>query len=145
MNEEEIKNKIKQFIGNNNLCVLSTVDEKNNSPESALVGYVEDDLKITFGTSVKSRKYQNLKENTKVAIVIGWSSTTGTIQYEGFARELKVEEYEEYSNKQYEKNPLNEKQIIKDDHRYFIVTPTWIRFIDTAGSQTGTYEITLDN
>jgi hypothetical protein len=59
---EEIKKKILDFLGENKLTVISTVDSQNNKPEAAVVAFAEkENLELIFGTSNTSRKYKNIQ------------------------------------------------------------------------------------
>ena len=51
--------------------VIATSD-KDNNPEAALVGFAAaDDLSLVFGTYTTTRKFRNLQNNPRVAIVFG--------------------------------------------------------------------------
>ncbi|HWZ05127.1 MAG TPA: pyridoxamine 5'-phosphate oxidase family protein [Mucilaginibacter sp.] len=60
------------FIKQHTLAVIST-STRENTPEAALIGFaVSRELEIVFDTVKTSRKYKNLLQNPKVALVIGW-------------------------------------------------------------------------
>jgi pyridoxine/pyridoxamine 5'-phosphate oxidase len=144
MNDNHVKQKMNEFFKKHSLCVVSTIHADGKGPESALVAFAElDDLKIIFGTSCNSRKYKNIQENSHVSFVVGWDGEVGTLQYEGVATEASPEEFEAFAKLQVKKNPGSQKFVARDDQRYFVVTPTWIRFIDNAGDPPETYEITF--
>ena len=121
------------FISSYSLTVLGTVNQ-NNSPESALVGFiVTPGLKIFFDTVTTSRKYQNLIANPNISFVFGWVGEK-TVQYEGIARipgdkelELLLPEYFKVFSDGKDRN----KNWI--DVTYFVVEPKWIRFSDFSG------------
>jgi len=82
-----MKDRVYQFIKQKPLGVVSTIN-KFGKPEAALVGIaVSDQLEVILDTVKSSRKYQNILQNTSVAIVIGWDNET-TVQYEGKAEIL---------------------------------------------------------
>ncbi len=57
---QEQKNKVLDFIKNQNLAVLAT--SVGDKPEAAVVDFSEtDDLEIIFTTLISYRKYENLK------------------------------------------------------------------------------------
>src|SRR3989344_737 len=96
---------ILDFIKTKKHTVISTCG-KNQKPEAALMGFGEtDDLELIFGTYKTSRKYKNLKENNKVAFVIGWDEDNITVQYEGIAEELEGSEIEKYVSLYHKKAP----------------------------------------
>ncbi len=117
-----------EFLDGYKLGVVSTVN-KQGLPNAAIVGFGQTDkLEILFGTDNTSRKYKNLTENQHVAFTIG-GETAETIQYEGIARELAKKELDIVRNNYWQKNPYAEKNN-KLTERYFIVTPTFIRYTD---------------
>src|ERR1700744_2772061 len=82
-----MKDLIYQFIKQQSLGIVATTNEANG-PEAALVGIaVSVNLEIVFDTVKTSRKYHNILQNPKIAIVIGWDNET-TVQYEGTAEIL---------------------------------------------------------
>ncbi|MES2437388.1 MAG: pyridoxamine 5'-phosphate oxidase family protein [Patescibacteria group bacterium] len=144
MNDVEIKSKISDFISKQKLTVIATVDQANNKPESACIAFAErENLELIFGTSNLSRKYQNLQKNPHVSFVIGWDPTIGTVQYEGIAQEVPLEQKDAYAQIMIAKNPRSEKFMKREDQRYFLVKPTWIRILDMSVQPDVTHEITL--
>jgi len=142
---EQIKNKILNFIKNQNLTVVSTIDSEIAKPESAVIAFAEtENLELIFGTSNKTRKYKNLQKNSNVSFVIGWDSEVGTVQYEGIAKELSKEESVPFSTIMVTKNPRSEKFVHKEDQRYFLVKPIWIRILDMTKNPDETFEISFD-
>ncbi len=120
---------ILDFIRKHKLAVLSTVSSEGN-PEAAAIGFGEtDDLELIFHTSINFRKYANLQKSGKVAFVIGWDEAM-TVQYEGTARELSVDDLEKCKEMYFEKNPAARKWTDKPDIRFFKVIPRWIRYTD---------------
>lgn len=144
MTNEVIHQKILDFLENNDLGVVSTIHVDKDSPESAVVAIGNTEvLELTFGTSARSRKYRNIQINPHVSFVIGWSSTLGSIQYEGIAHELSGEELDRYLPFHLKDNENRKKLVNDPDQRYFLVKPTWIRFLDNAGNPPDTYELTF--
>lgn len=144
MSQKDAEEKILSFLKEHTLGVISTIHTQGNSPESAVVAFVEtENLEIVFGTSNTSRKYQNILKNNHVCLVIGWSSQTGTVQYEGLARELSKQESVEYASLQTQKNPESQKFINREDQRYFMVEPKWIRFLDNRQDPPLSYEVSF--
>ncbi len=136
MNKEEIL----AFIKTKKHAVISTSGNSNH-PEAALIGFGEtNNFELIFGTYQTSRKYKNLKENNKVAFVIGWDKDYITVQYEGLASELGSPEVEKYIALYHKKIP---GAIIYKSHpqqTYWKVTPTWIRYSDLSGSEEKVFE-----
>src|SRR5271165_1605916 len=125
MNVEEVF----QFMNKERPAVLATVDE-NGRPEAALMGFaVTPDLEIVFDTVKSSRKYPNLKNNPRVAWVIG-CTTEVTVQYEGVAEELEGEDLAKYKKTYFAAfldGPARESW---PGITYFVVRPKWVRHCD---------------
>src|SRR5581483_3968140 len=135
-------NRIMDFMKENMLTVISTVDLNGKKPESAVIAFAEtENFELIFGTKNTTRKYQNLKKNQNVSFVIGWDSERGTVQYEGIVRELSQQESSQYSSILVAKNPRSEKFVHKEDQRYFLVKPTWIRVLDMTQIPDETFEL----
>ncbi len=136
--------KVFEFLNQNEIGIISTIHAEKVAPESAVVGFGNtENLELIFGTSNTARKYANLQKNPCVSLVIGWSSTTGSLQYEGVARELDRDELGQYADLLMKKNKNHQQFIDQADQRYFLVKPTWLRFYDNAGVPPDIYEIEL--
>lgn len=126
--DSERKKIILDFIKTQPLGVISTISSEG-LPEAAVVGISEtENLELIFGTFNKYQKYKNLKENPRVAVVIGWGDAT--IQFEGLARELRGDEKEEAKKIHIAKLPTSQKFAELPEQCYFKVSPTRIRYTD---------------
>jgi len=135
---------MKAFLAKHELGSIATIHTDKAGPESAVVAFAEtNELELLFGTANTTRKYYNIAQNPHVAFVIGWSSTEGSMQYEGVAQELHEEEVKKYWPLLVAKNESHRQFFGQSVQRYFLVKPTWIRFIDSAGSPPDTYEISF--
>lgn len=124
-NREEIYDFMNSYLHG----VISTLN-KDGLPNSAIVGFGQTkDLCILIGTDNTSRKYTNMQRDAHVAFTIG-GTTAETIQLEGNARELKPEELQLVSDNYWRKNPHAKVHHKNPGERYFIITPTWIRYTD---------------
>ena len=131
------------FIKTKKHAVISTCG-KNQQPESALIGFGEtDDFKLVFGTYKTTRKYSNLKENNRVAFVIGWDEDYITVQYEGLADELDEAGIEKYVPHYHNKVPGAVAYKSHPDQTYWKAKPTWIRYSDLSGEKEKVYEFTF--
>jgi uncharacterized pyridoxamine 5'-phosphate oxidase family protein len=118
-----------EFMLSYTLGVISTIGE-DKAPHSAIVGFGQTkNLEILIGTDNTSRKYKNLILNPRAAFVIG-GTTAETIQFEGIARELRADELDLIRQNYWKKNPHAEKHHKNPTERYFILTPTWLRYTD---------------
>mgnify|MGYP000875102026 FL=1 len=129
MENTKIKSKIKSFLESQVLCVVSSIDG-SGKPQSATVGFSEDqELNLVFGTSIKSRKAQNIINNPNVSIVIvADSSIRETVQIEGQAHILEGEELEKYQKIHFNKLPSTEKYKNDLDECWVMIKPSWARF-----------------
>jgi len=144
MDTNSLHSQIVEFINSHNLGVISTVALGGSQPESALVAFCNDDkLNLVIGTSNQSRKYVNLKSNPKIAFVIGWDSKRGSVQYEGIAQEIDQGEEDRYTQMLIERNEASGKFLGLEDQRYFLITPTWVRFTNRSGGEQEVNELTF--
>lgn len=123
-------NELYQFMKSERLAVLATVGN-DNRPEAALMGFaVTPELEIIFDTVKSARKYPNLKNNSRVAWVIG-CTTEVTVQYEGIAQELETpEELTKYKKTYFEAFPDGPARESWPGITYFVVRPKWVRYCD---------------
>lgn len=121
--------KVFRFLDGEKLGVLATVDV-NGRPEAALMGVaVTPELELIFDTVNSSRKYPNLKQNPRVAFVIGCNSEI-TVQYEGMASELQGESLAKYQRVYFAKFTDGPAREAWPGITYFVVRPTWVRYCD---------------
>lgn len=143
MDTEAKQKLIQELLTTEMLGVVATVGA-DMVPQAALVGFtVTDDLHLVFGTSNKTRKYQNLQTNPKVSFVIGTSHEARvTVQYLGTARELAGEELTKYQNVHIAKHPRAKRVVLASEERMFLVSPTWMRYSDYNGNPKVIFELT---
>lgn len=122
------KSFIYTYIKQHTLAVLSTT-ATSGKPESALIGVaVSENLKIIFDIVRTSRKYHNILQNPKTALVIGWDNET-TLQYEGIAEILEGPDAERYKEIYFAAFPDGRHRAATwQDIVHIKVTPTWIRY-----------------
>lgn len=126
MNIKDIYEQLKEI----DLCVLSTVSD--NKPQSSLMGFgVSEELELIFGTSNKSRKFNNIKNNLNVSVVFSLKDHK-TIQYEGVVEMLNGNELKKYKNIYFELRPSVKKYEFLPDQVYFKVNPVWIKYTDVT-------------
>jgi len=115
------------------MATISTLAAHSSQPESALIAFTQtSDLEIIFETFVDTRKWNNLRENAHVALVVGWDIRKHiTLQYEGLASPIPESETEQYIQLFLAKDtPCTEKFLRDPRVRLFKVSPTWIRYSD---------------
>jgi general stress protein 26 len=119
---------IHSFIIGHPVGVMATV-AAGDSPEAALMGFaVTPDLELIFDTANTTRKYANLMQNARTAVVIGWDNMT-TVQYEGIAEELTGPGCEEWKEIYFKAFPDGrERAKTWPGIVYFKISPKWIRY-----------------
>lgn len=133
---------VENFIGRHHLAVLATISPQN-SPEAAVIEFSQrKDLEIIFDTFSTFRKYKNIRNNPKVALVIGWDEEI-SVQYEGIAQELTGEELKECKDIHICKLPDSEKFTRMRNICFFKVRPQWIRYLDLRSEPWETLELTF--
>jgi uncharacterized pyridoxamine 5'-phosphate oxidase family protein len=122
---------VEQFIASRGLAAMATVTH-DALPEVAIMGYkVLDDSRLFIGTFRDSRKYQNLKENPRVAFAIGWEGGK-TVQLEGEAYELSGDELETAKAQHLASMPTAAKFVAADQAVFFAVTKKWAKYTDLS-------------
>ena len=118
-----------RFMDSERYGVLTTTTN-SGQPEAALVGFaVTPALEIIFDTVRSSRKYPNLKENPRLAFVVG-CTTEITVQYEGEAEELEGEALAKYKPIYFRKFTDGPARESWAGITYFVVRPKWVRYCD---------------
>lgn len=124
------KKDIYEFLKSRDCCVLST--SNNDKSQSALMGFgVSEDLDFVFGTSNKSKKYNNIINNSNVSIVVGFDQGK-TVQCEGIVEFLEGEELDKYKNVYFTLRPSVKKYETLPDQVYFKVKLNWLRYTDVT-------------
>ena len=137
---DEKKKKILALLKTRTLGVVSTIDSKNNKPESALIAFSEtDDLELIFGTSSDSRKFTNIQINPRVAFAVNQDKTT--VQYEGVAKVTDGEEAKQCQTVHFAKNASSVKYAQDEKQRYIKISPDWIRYSNHSSSPKDIFEI----
>lgn len=136
------KSIVLQFIKKHRIAVFSTVNAECN-PESAVMEFGEtENLELIFDTFNNSRKYKNLKANKNMSVAIGGEEDI-TVQYEGEARELALEETDKYKKYFFAKVPQAQKWEKQEGIVFFKIIPKWTRYLDTNKDPWETFEITF--
>jgi ribosomal protein S18 acetylase RimI-like enzyme/general stress protein 26 len=120
------------FLRAHRLAVQASVSPAG-APQAAVVGYgVSDRLEIVFDTLDSTRKAQNLRRNSRIALTVG-GLTAGderTVQLEGLADEPAGVELEALKETYYAAYPDGPTRLSWPGLIYIRVRPTWIRYSD---------------
>ena len=123
------KDELYRFISKHKLGVLGSLSLEGG-PQAALVGIaVTPELEIIFDTVNSSRKFSNLKSNTRCSFVIGWEGEI-TVQYEGEAFQPEGAELDRYQGVYFGTWPDGPQRLNWPGITYFVVRPRWIRYSD---------------
>lgn len=103
-------------------------------PQAAVIGVgVTDHLEIVFDTMGDTRKAVNLRQNPKIALVIGWDDAQ-TVQIEGIADEPTDAVLDRVKQAYFAKFPDGRERERWAGITYFRVHPTWMRYSDFRGT-----------
>ncbi|HYP74804.1 MAG TPA: pyridoxamine 5'-phosphate oxidase family protein [Polyangiaceae bacterium] len=117
------------FARNHRLAVEASVSG-NGGPQAAVVAIaVSDELELVFDTVTSSRKYQNLVENPRIALVIGWDREV-TMQIEGIVDFPSGAELERVREVYFTKHPDGRNRLAWPELIHARVRPTWVRYSD---------------
>ena len=121
---------ILEFMRGHSLAVQASVSA-SHSPQAAVVGFiVTDDFEVFFDTLDSTRKVSNLRENARIALVIGGLSDGDerTVQYEGVADEPKGLDLERLKERYFLRFPDGRDRQTWSRLTYMRARPRWIRF-----------------
>lgn len=124
------------FVRRHPLAVQASVDP-GGAPQSAVVGIVTSDaFEVFFDTLESSRKAQNLRENPRIALVIGWDLQEGrTVQLEGTVDQPQAPDLERLKQLYFERFPDGVERQSWAGITYVRVRPNWLRYSDFGVSQ----------
>jgi hypothetical protein len=125
-----------RFLRQHRLAVQASVSAASG-PQAAVVGYaITDRFEIVFDTLVSTRKAQNLRQNDRIALVIGGLAPGDerTVQYEGVADEPGGAELERLTRVYYEAYPDGPSRLSWSGLIYVRVRPRWIRYSDFSAN-----------
>ena len=122
-----------EFIRSHRLAVQ--VPLSHNAPQAAVVGFaICDTFEIVFDASQTTRKAMNLRQNRRIALVIGGlaSGDERTVQVEGLADEPVGRDLERVRTMFYSVFPDGLARANRPDLIYIRVRLTWMRYSDYA-------------
>jgi len=120
------------FLRSHRLAVEASVSP-TGAAQAAVVGFaISDQFDIVFDTLASTRKAQNLRQNPKIALVIGGAAAgeERTVQYEGIADEPSGPELEQLKEVYYAAYPDGPSRLSWPGLIYVRVRPTWVRYSD---------------
>jgi uncharacterized protein YhbP (UPF0306 family) len=121
-----------QFMRSHRLAVEASVSPASGA-QAAVVGIaITNDFEVIFDTVETTRKARNLRQNPRIAIVIGgWlQGEERTVQYEGIADEPHGRELERIQQAYFDIWPDGRIRQTWPGLIYIRARPTWIRYSD---------------
>jgi general stress protein 26 len=117
------------FLRQHRLAIEASM-APDGRPQAAVVGFaVSDLLELVFDTVTTSRKYQNLRRDPRIALVIGWDGEV-TTQVEGMADFPSGDELLRIRECYFAAYPDGRERLSWPGITHVRVRPTWIRFSD---------------
>lgn len=122
------------LLDNQDICTLATASTKG-IPEAATVRYMNDDnFNIYINSGSTYRKYENMKSNPRVAIVVNgqYNDSYYNLQIEGSAEEIPYDDAghiidmytEKYGSSQY---------LTNNESVFFQIQSDWVRLLVDGG------------
>lgn len=117
------------FLRRYKLAVQASV-AVDGSPQAAVVGIaVSDQLEIIFDTLETTRKYQNLRADPRIALVIGWDDAV-TVQLQGAVDFPEGAELERIRACYFVPYPDGRERLAWSGITHARVRPSWLRYSD---------------
>jgi len=128
------------FLRRHRLAVEASVSPESG-PQAAVVGVaVSDAGEVVFDTLSSSRKCRNLRQDPRIALVMGWDEEC-TVQYEGIADEPSGAELERMKALYLSVFPDGREREKWPGITYFRVRPLWVRYSDFSGAEPSSSEL----
>jgi hypothetical protein len=117
------------FLRRYRIAVEASV-ASDGAPQAAVVGIaVSDHLEIIFDTLASTRKYVNLRQEPRIALVVGWDDEA-TAQVDGVAHFPEGEELERARACYFGVYPDGRERLAWPGITHVVVKPERIRFSD---------------
>jgi len=130
------------FLRSEKLMVEATVNAEG-SAQAAVVGYaVSAEFELVFDTLQSTRKYQNLRRDPRVAVVIGWDQVT--VQLEGVADFPEGPELERLKECYFGTYPDGRERMAWPGITHVRVRPRWARYSDFRADPPRIEELAFD-
>lgn len=129
------------FLDSQEVCTLATASD-DAVPEAATVRYLtDDDFNMYINTGDTYRKYENMKSNPRVAIVVNGKLEGDyfNVQLEGEAREVAYDDAE-YIMDMYREKYGSSEYLTNDQSVFFEIDVDWARML-VDGSYPPEYEM----
>ena len=121
-----------EFLRRHRLAVEASVSPSGGAQVAVVSVAFTDRFEVVFDTLASSRKARNLRQNQRLALVIGGllAGDERTVQYEGMADEPSGSELERLKQTYYAVYPDGASRLRWPGLIYVRLRPTWIRYSD---------------
>jgi uncharacterized pyridoxamine 5'-phosphate oxidase family protein len=117
------------FLRRYKLAVVASV-AADGSPQAAVVGVaISDQLEVIFDTLQATRKYENLRADPRIAVVIGWDDAV-TVQLQGTVDFPEGAEQERIRACYFVPYPDGRERLTWPGITHARVRPSWLRYSD---------------
>ena len=128
------------FMRRHRLAIEASVSA-HGGPQAAVVGFAVSDVgELFFDTLSTTRKCRNLRQDPRIALVVGWDEER-TVQYEGIADEPSGAELARLKELYFAVFPDGRERERWPDITYFRVRPIWARYSDFTGAEPSSSEL----
>jgi len=118
-----------EFLRRYKLAVVAS-HAADGAPQAAVVGFaVSDRLELIFDTLESTRKYQNLRADPRIALVVGWDHAI-TAQIEGVVDFPGGAELQRIRECYFVPYPDGRDRLAWPGFTHARVRPTWLRYSD---------------
>lgn len=136
--ESQLKEAANEIIESAGICSMITLDKKGQPRARAMDGFLPDEnFVIWFGTTVKSRKVEQIKNNSKITLYYMDSDATGYVSIYGTAQ---LVDDKELKNKYWKEEWEAFYPDKESDYLLIKVTPKWMEIISESRGINGDYE-----
>ncbi|MEV5971745.1 pyridoxamine 5'-phosphate oxidase family protein [Streptomyces sp. NPDC051921] len=130
-----------RFLRGHKLAVQASVTP-GGAPQAAVVGIaVSEEMEIVFDTVETTRKYQNLRADPRIALVVGWDEITA--QIEGVADFPVGSDLERVRECYFTAYPDGRERLAWPGITHVRVRPRWVRYSDYTQDPPRIVELTV--
>jgi pyridoxine/pyridoxamine 5'-phosphate oxidase len=139
------KHDVHSFLNQQMLCVVSTIGSEG-WPNAATVAFSETpELELIISTNESTRKAKNIAVDNRIAVTITDETTRRTVQVEGYAHRLTLEEFSQYEIRHYEKLPFTRKLKEIPNQAFYKITPAHLKATDISVFPWSVSEVTFED
>lgn len=137
MNQQDIKEKAREFLQGHRKAVFATVDAEGRPHTSLMLYVIDDDMNVYFGTRKAFNKYKQLCDNPAISLSIIQESVDPlqVVDIYGKAEPLPDEEREKWFAYFKDHNPSVYYVEAAEDYVMFRIQPEGMRWLDATSGE----------